>query len=221
LRCQCGARFLQSSASLFHRRAARLQLGVGVVERLLRQETLRDQVNSAPMRRLCIGEIGLLARELRTLRLHVRRILPRSLTRHLELRVRLVHRHLKRLRIDVEQCIALVHELILFDVHGDHLTDNLRRDLDDVGVDVGVVGRTEVARMVPVDEATSANRECGDAHDRFGCKRAQAALGYSASALVLICASTAIAVSTSCVGRPAISSWRSPAAMLLISASCD
>ncbi len=65
--------------------------------------------------------------------------------------------------VDVHQRLARPHRLVVVDMNGDDLAGDLRRDMDDVGIDKGIVGVFILARDQPPDDATG-DQEQHDSH---------------------------------------------------------
>ena len=55
-------------------------------------------------------------------------------------RLRVLHRHLVVPRVQLGDRVARLHQLVLVHIHLDHLARNARADLDQVAVDLRVVG---------------------------------------------------------------------------------
>ena len=77
---------------------------------------------------------------------------------------KLIEPRLGILGIEFGKHIAFVHQLIISDMDGDDLPSDLRRDMQDMGVDEGIVGVFILAGIQPPDQRR--HRQQDDKHNQ-------------------------------------------------------
>jgi len=93
-----------------------------------------------------------------------------------DLRPELLDREPEGLRVDRRQQVAALHCLVIADVNGKDAAGDLRRDADEVGADIGVVGIGDDARRdLPAEKRDE--KPGGDNGDTFAPTADHASLG--------------------------------------------
>ena len=149
-----------------------VELGLHVLQLLLRDGAARDQrraalvvVLSADQRGAGLDGVGLARHHVGRQRAVVGVHGPHFAHRLRELRFGLIERDPGVARIEHDEVLSLPDDIGVVGVDGDDRAGDLRRDLDDVAGDVGVVGRLEVAADEEVPDAVADAGEDDPARD--------------------------------------------------------